>query len=217
LHLSDEYLNDDLSVYSLPMCKGVLRMYERPGMPSSEKVKVIPLGYHFTIDGGSENPAEKTPRLPFRSNRWSFMGTAWRSRRELLEPFNRIQPNRTIYADSWESSQKIKRKEYLAVLLDSYFVPCPVGNNAETFRIYEALECGCVPLYVKNGDNDPLAARLMEEIGILPSSNWSEAASLVEHLLQNIQMLENYRTVVLNRWLAYKKRVAETVKQILGV
>jgi len=217
LHLSDEYLSDDLSVYSLPMCKGVLRMYERPGMPSSEKVKVVPLGYHFTIDGGSENPAEKTPRLPFRSNRWSFMGTAWRSRRELLEPFNRIQPNRTIYADSWESSQKIKRKEYLAVLLDSYFVPCPVGNNAETFRIYEALECGCVPLYVKNGDNDPLATRLMEEIGILPSSNWSEAASLVEHLLQNIQMLENYRTVVLNRWLAYKKRVAETVKQILGV
>ena len=217
LHLSDEYLNDDLSVYSLPMCKGVLRMYERPNMPMKEKVKVIPLGYHFTIDGGSENPAEKTPRLPFRSNRWSFMGTGWQNRKQMLEPFNRIQPNRTVYADSWESAQKIQRKEYLAVLLDSYFVPCPTGNNSETFRIYEALECGCVPLYVKNGDNDPLATRLMEEIGILPSSSWSEAAALAEHLLQNIQLLENYRTVVLNRWLAYKKRVAETVKQVLGV
>lgn len=217
LHLSDEYLNDDLSVYSLPMCKGVLRMYERPNMPSAEKVKVIPLGYHFTIDGGSENPAEKTPRLPFRSNRWSFMGTNWKNRKEMLEPFNRIQPNRTVYADSWESAQKIQRKEYLAVLLDSYFVPCPTGNNAETFRIYEALECGCVPLYVKNGDGDSLANRLMEEIGILPSSNWSEAAALTEHLLQNIQLLENYRTVILNRWLAYKKKVAESVKKILGV
>jgi GR25 family glycosyltransferase involved in LPS biosynthesis len=217
LHLSDEYLNDDLSVYSLPMCKGVLRMYERPNMPSAEKVKVIPLGYHFTIDGGSENPAEKTPRLPFRSNRWSFMGTNWKNRKEMLEPFNRIEPNRTVYADSWESPQKIQRKEYLAVLLDSYFVPCPTGNNAETFRIYEALECGCVPLYVKNGDGDSLANRLMEEIGILPSSNWSEAAALTEHLLQNIQLLENYRTVILNRWLAYKKKVAESVKKILGV
>ena len=217
LHLSDEYLNDDLSVYSLPMCKGVIRMYERPNMPAAEKVKVIPLGYHFTIDGGSENPAEKTPRLPFRSNRWSFMGTGWQNRKQMLEPFNRIQPNRTVYADSWESAQKIQRKEYLAVLLDSYFVPCPTGNNTETFRIYEALECGCVPLYVKNGDSDPLATRLMEEIGILPSSNWSEAAALAEHLLQNIQLLENYRTVVLNRWLAYKKRVAETVKRTLGV
>jgi hypothetical protein len=57
----------------------------------------------------------------------------------------------------------------------------------------------------------------MEEIGILPSSNWSEAAALTEHLLQNIQLLENYRTVVLNRWLAYKKKVAETVKRVLGV
>jgi hypothetical protein len=41
LHLSDEYVNDDLSVYSLPMCKGVLRMYERPNLPSN--VLVIPL------------------------------------------------------------------------------------------------------------------------------------------------------------------------------
>ena len=217
LHLSDEYLNDDLSVYSLPMCKGVIRMYERPGMPSIEKITVIPLGYHFTIEGGSENPAEKTPRLPFRSNRWSFMGTSWKNRKNMLEPFNRIEPNRTIYADSWESAEKIQRKEYLAVLLDSYFVPCPTGNNAETFRIYEALECGCVPLYVKNGDNDLLANRLMEEIGILPSSSWSEAAALTDHLLKNIQMLENYRTVVLNRWLVYKKKVAETVRKRLGV
>jgi GR25 family glycosyltransferase involved in LPS biosynthesis len=217
LHLSDEYLNDDLSVYSLPMCKGVIRMYERPDLPVREKVKVIPLGYHFTIDGGSEHPAEKTPRLPFRSNRWSFMGTGWQNRKQLLEPFNRIEPNRVVYADSWESPQKIHRKEYLAVLLDSYFVPCPTGNNAETFRIYEALECGCVPLYVKNGENDPLATRLMEEIGVLPSSSWSEAAALAEHLLQNIQLLENYRTVVLNRWLAYKKRVAESIKTMVGV
>jgi hypothetical protein len=57
----------------------------------------------------------------------------------------------------------------------------------------------------------------MEEIGVLPSSSWSEAAALAEHLLQNIQLLENYRTVILNRWLVYKKKVAENVKNILGV
>ena len=215
LHLSDEYVNDDISVYSLPMCKGVLRMYERPNLPSN--VLVIPLGYHYTIEGGSENPAEKTPRLPFRSNRWSFMGTGWQNRKQLLEPFNSIQPNRTVFADSWESTQKIQRKEYLAVLLDTYFVPCPTGNNSETFRIYEALECGCIPLYVKNGENDTLAARLMNEIGILPSSNWSEAAALADHLLQNIQLLENYRTVILNRWVIYKKKLAEDVKKRLGL
>lgn len=215
LHLSDEYVNDDISVYSLAKCKGVIRMYERPNLPSN--VMVIPLGYHYTIEGGSENPAEKTPRLPFRSNRWSFMGTEWQNRKQLLEPFNSIQPNRTVFADSWESTQKIQRKEYLAVLLDTYFVPCPTGNNSETFRIYEALECGCIPLYVKNGDNDALATRLMNEIGILPSSNWSEAAALADHLLQNIQLLENYRTVILNRWVIYKKKLAEDVKKTLGL
>ena len=57
----------------------------------------------------------------------------------------------------------------------------------------------------------------MNEIGILPSSNWSEAAALTEHLLQNIQLLENYRTVILNRWVIYKKKLAGDVKKTLGL
>lgn len=40
-------------------------------------------------------------------------------------------------------------EEYIARLVDTGFVLCPEGNNPETFRHYEALEVGAVPLFVR--------------------------------------------------------------------
>ena len=40
-------------------------------------------------------------------------------------------------------------EEYIAKLVDTGFVLCPEGNNPETFRHYEALEVGAVPLFVR--------------------------------------------------------------------
>ena len=40
-------------------------------------------------------------------------------------------------------------EEYITRLVDTGFVLCPEGNNPETFRHYEALEVGAVPLFVR--------------------------------------------------------------------
>ena len=40
-------------------------------------------------------------------------------------------------------------EEYIVKLVDTGFVLCPEGNNPETFRHYEALEVGAVPLFVR--------------------------------------------------------------------
>ena len=37
---------------------------------------------------------------------------------------------------------------YVDLTADTVFVPCPAGNNPETFRHYEALELGAIPLIV---------------------------------------------------------------------
>eukprot|EP01041_Mallomonas_annulata_P006486 gene6486-13091_t len=39
--------------------------------------------------------------------------------------------------------------EYIKVMSNSVFSPCPGGNNPETFRHYEALELGTIPLFVR--------------------------------------------------------------------
>ena len=43
---------------------------------------------------------------------------------------------------------------HLNMLLDSVFALCPRGNNLETFRFYEALESGAIPIFVKGSSVD---------------------------------------------------------------
>lgn len=217
LHLSDEFINDPIGFYEDRHCLGVFRFYDRPDLTESMRKKtiILPLGYHYTLTGGSDNPAEKTPRLPFRNLRWSFTGTKWRNRENDIQHFKRIEPHTLLLVDTWESKEKIERQQYLSLLLDTYFVPCMPGNNNETFRVYEALECGCIPLYVKQSDEDKHANSLMNDIGIMPSSSWEEAVKLMEHLLQNLPLLENYRTMILNRWVGFKRKLAGDVSALL--
>ena len=42
-------------------------------------------------------------------------------------------------------------QEYKKTMLNSRFVSCPPGNNPETYRIFEAISCGAIPiLFVQN-------------------------------------------------------------------
>lgn len=38
---------------------------------------------------------------------------------------------------------------YMTLLSKTAFVLCPAGNNPETFRLYESLETGSIPLFVR--------------------------------------------------------------------
>lgn len=216
LHLSDEHCNDPISFYSFSQCLGVVRIYTRPDIPASvqSKVVTIPLGYHWTMGEGSDDPLNKTPRLPFRNTVWSFYGTGWQDRKKLLEPLTGIKPHSLLLVDTWESPEKLTRNQYIARLLDSLFVPCPKGNNIETFRLYEALECGCIPLYVKTEGDDAYIQMLQEELGLLPVRSWEEATALVAHLMKEKQLLETYRNTLLTQWKVWKSKLGDKVKKI---
>jgi GR25 family glycosyltransferase involved in LPS biosynthesis len=215
LHLSDEFSSDPIEFYKFSQCLGIVRMYPRKDIPEEVKSKVliVPLGHHWTMGRGSDDPLNKTPRVPFRSTLWSFYGTGWQDRRALLEPLNALQPNHVLYFDSWENPQKLTRNQYVARLLDTIFVPCPRGNNVETFRLYEALECGCIPIYVKSKDDDEYVKMLQEELGILPLSSWLEAGALMVHLMKEKNLLETYRNSILTQWTVLKKKLSDKVKK----
>ena len=38
---------------------------------------------------------------------------------------------------------------YIQDLANTAYIPCPAGNNPETFRLYEALEVGAIPLFIQ--------------------------------------------------------------------
>jgi hypothetical protein len=207
LHMSDEFCADPIEFYDLPGCKGVIRNYMREGLPS--KVLVIPLGFHWAIPNGE--PYIHTPRPPFRELVWSFVGTDWMGRRENLSPLTQVGEHKAIYMDDWNSPKMLGREENLAILLNSWCVPCPSGQNDETFRFYEALEAGAVPVLVKG----KFASWISQHIQMLVADSWVHAAQLIYTLKAQPEVYEKYRAALLISWENLKNKTKDSIKVML--
>jgi hypothetical protein len=121
-----------------------------------------------------------------------------------------IQPNRLEYYNEWNSASQLNEQDYLDLLSDTIFVPCPRGNNTETFRFYEALERGCIPVFTE-------LPRALENSGIpfLETKTWKEVVVLIEHLNKNIDELVKYQASILDGWLKYKEGLRQDVSSWL--
>ena len=215
LHLGDERLCDNIDFYTLKCCAGVVRNYIRPNLPSN--VCVIPLGYHFTLGSGVENPYERTPQLPFRSLVWSFFGTNWNSRKELLAPLTALHEHNYRLFDNWNDAQQLGSKEYLSSTVDSIFIPCIGGQNPETYRFYEALECGCIPIIVEDIESSSYVKYITELLDILPLKSWMQASSLIQGLLNDKNSLEAYRHRLLISYRSMKMAFKDRVKNTFNI
>jgi len=206
LHLSDEMGEDPVDMYELDGCVKVMRMYLRD-TPCPEKVVTIPLGYHWTLAEGSKVPMTHTPRLPFREHTWSFHGTDWKGRKELLAPLEDI-PHVAEFYEGWNSAAALKGDAYISVLLNTVFVPCPDGVNPETFRFYEALECGCIPVLVRTEANAAWVNWVSEKCNIIPTMNsWEDAREFITYIMEHKDKLEGYRAAVLGAWVKWREEV----------
>jgi GR25 family glycosyltransferase involved in LPS biosynthesis len=216
LHLSDEHGTDPVDFYDWPCCLGVLRNYVRPDVRESDKVKVIPLGFHWAIPNGE--PALHTPRVPFRELVWSFVGTGWAGRRDKLQILNAIPgEHKCVFMEEWNSEKMLGREELLSVLLNTWCVPCPGGNNAETYRVYEALEAGAVPVLVKEGGMDAYLDYLGRWLPLLVANNWEHAAGLIHTLRMKPEVYEQYRMQILAGWEKMKADTRQAVRSVWKV
>jgi hypothetical protein len=215
LHFSDEYGNDPIHMYGWPEVTGVLRFYSRPDLPVDPKVLVIPLGYHWQFKGNRDAPHASTPNLPFRELTWSFAGTDWKGRSKDLDILRAIEPHYLAWFQEWKDPKQLKEDEYIALLLNSKFVPCPRGQNVETYRFYEALECGCIPLVLFTPENDGWIKIFKNQIPFLKLENWGHAAALLQHFSKNPEQMEQYRNAILVSWANYKRSLKETIRAFM--
>jgi len=207
LHLSDEItedkFRDPLLIYQLPNCISVLRTYIRDDFPpgTEDKIKVIPLGYRWSPLNSSQNPLLRTPNLPFRENHWCFFGTDWNGRSELLKPIinSNLLKSYKVFPN-WNDPSGLSREEYIYEMTNSVFVPCPDGVNPETFRFYEALEAGCIPLIVKTEKNAIWFKWVSNYIPLIANDTWDDALRIMYTLLSNPRRLEVYRDAILKGW-----------------
>lgn len=198
LHMSDEHEVDPL-FYDMPNITAALRFYPRRDLVSNTKVLTIPLGYHWQYN-------KPLMRVKDRKYKWAFHGTDWMSRSEQIKPLVQIEPNVVEFYSEWNSPSQLGQQDYLDLLSDTVFVPCPRGNNIETFRFYEALERGCIPVFTE-------LPPILHESGIpfLRTETWEEVATLMLHLIKNPEQLHHYQVSIISGWMQYKERLRKKI------
>ena len=173
--LSDEY-------YTLPesACapfRVVFRNYWSERLAADPRTVIFPLGYKQGIAG-----PDAPPGAAERPYSWCFMGNATPpARQDMLRHLRTVPGGFTHLTDSFHDGKALSAEAYAAKLRASVFVPCPGGNNLETFRVYEALECGAIPI-VEEWFAQPYYTRLLGPCPFPILRVWSEAPGLIRAL-----------------------------------
>lgn len=107
--------------------------------------------------------------------------------------------------------------DYLRLLVRCKVAPCPSGPvTADTIRLYEALEAGCLPVCNRRAPGQPQSFNYWEEVfGCEPFpcvDNWAELPLLLEKLAGAKGALDWWLDLSSQWWAAYKhelRRFAE--------
>jgi hypothetical protein len=145
LHIGDEFNHAPLDIYD--EAAFVYRNYWRPGMESSPHCQYPPLGVNCPLNTFSPRPFSK------RTHRWSFAGQIKGSREAMVEMLSDRADGVLALTDEFNSG--LPKKAYARLLSDTQVVLCPRGfRAAESYRVYEALEAGAIPLVEDDGGLD---------------------------------------------------------------
>jgi len=95
--------------------------------------------------------------------------------------------------------------EMSKILTSTEFIPCPNGFvHPETYRLYEALECGCIPI-VENAYK--YYDRLFPNNPFIKVDMWIEAKPVVREW--NDDQIKQKREECRTWWSQYKKQLQE--------
>ena len=201
LHLSDEFATDPIEYYYYSQCKAVIRNYPRADLLKSPHIHVIPLGYHH-----KPTVTQSETSFSLRKWLWSFHGTDWFNRKEELAPLLSFQPNDCRLQPTWNHPTASVEAEYVEAIGQSKFCPILRGNNAETFRFYEALEAGALP--VTTITDRAFLDTVEKELDLSSLYPWTEP----EKALGMTEGFNEIQKKVQERWALWKERLRGLVR-----
>jgi hypothetical protein len=101
----------------------------------------------------------------------------------------------STFTSGYAESVKTDNRSYLQHMMNTKICPIPRGANLETFRFYEAMRYGCIPVgeafpnewYYKNAP-------------VLRLNNWSELVSVIPDFLNDLDRQEEMHQNALAWW-----------------
>ena len=198
IHLGDEAGSRDvLPIYA--NCNFVWRAFCSNKYFNNEKVVCLPIGFKSGIVLNKKN---------IRKYKWAFIGTPHKSsRHDLLFQLSDIKPSYTH--KTAEFNKKIIEVDEMSEILSSTeFIPCPNGYvHPETYRLYEALECECIPI-VEN--TYKYYERLFPDNPFLKIDKWIEAKSIIKKF--GDKQIKQKREECKSWWHKCKNQLQESIK-----
>jgi len=200
--LSDERYDAATDFYEY--AEFVFRNYWHKKFAPQKNVHFFPLGYK---SGFWRKCSRQVKAAQNREYVWSFAGqlTQKPTRQAMIRSMKRISKYHLHEIFKWADPKSLPVDAYQALLLNTIFVPCPTGwCNLDSFRVYEALECGCIPIVEKK----PLDyfSLYFGKHPFLVVDSWDQAPGFINALLANPAQLESYRMVCHQWWLDYKEK-----------
>jgi hypothetical protein len=185
----------------------VFREYWHKKFASQKNVHFIPLGYKT---GFWKHCTQQFKTAQDRNYVWSFAGqiTQKPTRRAMINVMKRIPKYYIHETFAFGGANALTVNRYQDMLLDTVFVPCPTGWwNLDSFRVYEALECGCIPIV----ERKPIDyfGHYFGKHPFLVIDSWEQAPALIKELMANPSTLEQYRITCHQWWLDYKEKIKQ--------
>lgn len=197
-HLGDESGSYDLSrVYE--NCNYIWRTFCSNKYFKNGHIKCIPIGYKSGLVNKQKNK---------RKYKWAFTGTPHKSsRHDLLFQFSAIKPFFCHKTEKFDE-KVISVDEMSEVLSSTEFIPCPNGFfHPETYRLYEALECECIPI-VESAYN--YYDRLFPDNPLIKVNKWADAKAMIKDWGND--QIKKKQDECKSWWNSYKIDLQETIK-----
>jgi hypothetical protein len=205
VHVGDEFYELGTDRY-LPF-RGVFRtMWSDVFNP--QHVFVLPLGYGTQMKAGELKASQ-------RLYAWSFVGEAGKaSRPDAIRALTPIEPHlcfsstsvpgKSFFQRSAEARKRISRTDFVEILGQSAFAPAPMGNaSLESCRVYDALECGAIPIIERRLGFDYFRSLLGDHP--LPTvRSWPEARTIIERLMSTPEKMDDLQNQCVGWWQEFK-------------
>lgn len=204
IHLSDEEGIDGDTFYpTVPADCVVWRNFHHRRFSDDTRIRSFPIGprKEFLVD-----PVEMLG-LPSseRTIPWSFMGTLWSSGSRTLAAslFLRSLPNGFFYGGK-RFGAGLPIAIYRHRLQHSIFALAPEGDrHLDTFRLWESLCCGCIPIVVDHCDSARFLFHSDYPGPVFPS--WPVALDFVQSHLHDLTYLTSLQNDIQSWWLGFQR------------
>jgi hypothetical protein len=211
-HISDEWYRQPVQVYA--NFAHVIRNYHYECL-RHPAITTLPLGPCRDVR------AKQAARpLSQRSNVWSFAGQLTSTRLEMVEALSSVDPGfQHVTSHDGVKLPSLDAASYRDLLCESIFVPCPMGNvNLESFRLYEALDAGAIPIVERRPWLD-YYTRLLGPHPLLVVNHWHEAPERMKSLMDDVAALDRRQREISEWWhrfeVGLKQRLAGVLEACL--